>query len=75
MVGANNLEKYRVRFHNGQSVIARDGIELTLEQIPVMERLTVIRLLMEEIDSLMLDRAVAEEDEGDARETRRLCMV
>jgi hypothetical protein len=63
MVGANNLEKYRVRFHNGQSVIARDGIELTLEQIPVMERLTVIRLLMEEIDSLMLDRAVAEEDD------------
>ena len=63
MVGANNLEKYRVRFHNGQSVIARDGIELTLEQIPVMERPTVIRLLMEEIDSLMLDRAVAEEDD------------
>jgi len=54
---------YRVRFHNGQSVIARDGIELTLEQIPVMERPTVIRLLMEEIDSLMLDRAVAEEDD------------
>ena len=63
MVGANNLEKYRVHFHNGQSVIARDGIELTLEQIPVMERPTVIRLLMEEIDSLMLDRAVAEEDD------------
>ena len=43
---------YEVEYRSNTPVILRNNQELTLEQIPIMERLEVIRMLINEVTKI-----------------------